>query len=280
MKINLKKVISEHKECLSSREKFRIIMSDLYPEEEYKKEIFLLSLPIQTKILTHLKLFDELNNMEVENFACKLHEEFGITKENGLEVVKEWANALGVKFDYENDQLHNRKIIEQEFEEAFNIVLRGSISGESCPFDYDIAVDFKRMGDYVTSNREYIRFLKEYPKVYAEMCIGWYKTLACSGDLNDALEILSAIFDRCKNLSNYHQAALMQHFYSLVFCIECVEGSNIFKYLSSISGNPNYMIKEGVFNIKLKSGKFAGLVNDIKTNSPGLYNATLGILKK
>ena len=270
--IDLKEVLTKHSECLESKNKFNAVLNDIFTSEEDRKQIYFLSLIVQTPVLKTMQLSHSLEKMEIDNFVNLLKTKYGITAEKAFEILKIWSRALDVDFNYENQFIKNRKIIEQDFKDAFNTIQWDrNVSSRPCPFDCSGAAFLKRNGDYIEANREYIRLYKKHKVLHTDFALFWYKVLCCAGDILDALTLLGFALDYVDYSANEYNLQLLAHYYSLICAIEKAENSSITKYLKSVSGKSDYYIREEDCNVPLNKGLYKTQVDRLKNDEPSFY---------
>ena len=107
----------------------------------------------------------------------------------------------------------------------------------------DEALQLKRQGKYVDSCKLYFQNILDRGEITFGWAQGIFKTLACAGDIGDAL----AFGREWVNYADMNAAEpdrLLQHFSTLLQLVQHPEmdGTVFPQYLQSISGNPNYKV--------------------------------------
>lgn len=131
--------------------------------------------------------------------------------------------------------------IKKEFAEAYEKVLAMNPRVTNEPISTDAAVEMKRQGRYIESNRMYAQYVMKHKLLTPMLAMAWYKTLASAGDITDALKIVDYLASRNPPMC-YATNMLQMHAQGLR---ELIAGGNfdeIRDYLASISGNPHYQI--------------------------------------
>ena len=107
----------------------------------------------------------------------------------------------------------------------------------------DEALKFKRQGEYVESCQLYFRNVLSRGDITLGWAQGIFKTLACSGDIADALAFGREWFNYA-DLNAAEPDTLLMHFSTLLRFVQNPETDTTMlpQYLQSISGNPNYSI--------------------------------------
>ena len=106
----------------------------------------------------------------------------------------------------------------------------------------DQALQLKRQGQYVESCQLYFQNILDRREITLGWAQGIFKTLACAGDIADAL----AFGREWMNYSDLNAAEpdkLLMHFSTLLTFVQKPEMDTMLpQYLQSISGNPSYYI--------------------------------------
>lgn len=272
--IELRKIINEYPECLNDRNKFRAILSDVYPQDEYQNDIYLLSLVVQTSILKTLQMFDTIERLEINNFCTQLQTKFSIDFNNAFNIVKRWALALDVEFKYDSDFKITQELIEKNFKEAYKqIQWDNNVSLEPCPFYFNNAVTLKRNGLYADANALYTSLYKQHRILNSDFALAWYKTLCCAGNLREAWMLLAYVNDKCDLMKTEQGHQIVIHMARFSFAVEGVGKVSIEEYIKGLSGNPSFSITKDECNIPIEKGIFNEYIELIKKEHPNLYMA-------
>ena len=107
----------------------------------------------------------------------------------------------------------------------------------------DQALQLKRQGKYVESCQLYFQNILSRGEITFGWAQGIFKTLACAGDIADALAFGREWMNHA-DLDAAEPDKLLQHFSTLIQLVQKPELDNtVFpQYLQSISGNPNYTV--------------------------------------
>lgn len=153
-------------------------------------------------------------------------------------------------------------VIEQEFNETFNKVKDNVVSEIEVSTDlFYEAQNLKRGGRYKESNELYCKIILDEGYLSTACAVAWFKTLACSGDIVDALRLAQHVVT--SDISDKHVANLCTHFYRLIFCIEGVYRHTPIEYLRKISGNPSeYKLGEKDLNVACRTGIYKEIINN------------------
>ena len=93
--IDLKEILKEHSNCLSSRATFKSVLSDKYPDE--KRMINLLTTVYESGIANRIKSKSVLSELELRTIIIQMEEEYGIVVQYSQDAIIAWANAFDVK---------------------------------------------------------------------------------------------------------------------------------------------------------------------------------------
>ena len=138
--IDLKQILKEHPNCLSSRATFKSILSDKYPDE--KRMINLLTIVFECGIANRIKTKQSLSSTDVMNLVVQLENEYGIMPQYANESITVWANAFGVyvskTVDVPKESVQAKTEVRIQVPAAEPVIVEGDIS------DYEIV----RLGKY------------------------------------------------------------------------------------------------------------------------------------
>ena len=183
--------------------------------------------------------------------------------EEAKEAIRETKELIR---HYEQGELINERSdleeIRTTFRETFERVRDKVVSEIEVPTDlFYQAQNLKRNGRYRESNRLYCDIILEQGYLSTVCAVAWYKTLACSGDIEDALYLAHHVIN--SDVSDKHVANLAMHFNRLIFCIEGVYNHNPIEYLRKISGNPSgYALEEKDLNVECRTGRFNEMIKN------------------
>lgn len=92
--IDLKSILSNHPNCLSSRAAFKSVLMDSYPDE--KRAVNILTIMFECGIVQKIKSKSVLGDNDFQALLLQLESDYGISSKYSNECVRIWANALNV----------------------------------------------------------------------------------------------------------------------------------------------------------------------------------------
>lgn len=107
--IDLKTVLREHPDCISSRTLFRSVLMDIYPNE--KRKVNILTSMLECGIVQKIKNRKILNNNEVQAILGQLENEYGTAAIYASNGIKIWADAFGVSVQVTSVQTSQSVIV-------------------------------------------------------------------------------------------------------------------------------------------------------------------------
>lgn len=170
-------------------------------------------------------------------------------------------------------------IMQNELTKPMEMISAANVSIEKFPLDISSAMDLQKQGSYLYANRDYIRFFNltnmgtllagAKPTLYADFALQWYKTLACAGDVQDAVILLLKVTQRCIfNEGRFSPAHL--HSFTLICCLAGHGKRNLLEYLKKLSGNPNYVLPK--INIQIEPYEWAPFIMSTQKSFPDVYD--------
>ena len=98
-----------------------------------------------------------------------------------------------------------------------------------------------------------------------------FNVLAASGALRDAIDLVTYLFDKCKNGTltyDEHMSTISNMRFSFFVGIEEYRGLKLIPLLSYLSENDNYNIHEEDLDITLRTGQFLPIIEETIKNNP------------
>lgn len=100
--IDLKNILIQHPNCLSSRAAFKSILMDTYPDE--KRVVNILTILFECGIAQKIKNKPVLGENDVQAILLQLENDYGIVSKYSNESIRIWANAFDVTVQTINNQ--------------------------------------------------------------------------------------------------------------------------------------------------------------------------------
>ncbi len=127
------------------------------------------------------------------------------------------------------------------------------------------AVAYKRNGQYIDANRLYCKMIRDKAELSTTVAIAWYKLLAVSGDIRDAVELADFVLN--SGIEDSNTINLFVHVHRLILCVEGANNHSPIEYLRKISGNPlTYHLNEDDLDIPCRAGYFQDRIDTLKKN--------------
>lgn len=101
--IDLKSILNQYPNCLSSRTSFKSVLMDTYPDE--KRTVNILTIMFECGIVQKIKSRPMLGDNEFQAVLLQLETDYGIVSEYCSESVEIWAKALDVVVMTTNKQI-------------------------------------------------------------------------------------------------------------------------------------------------------------------------------
>ena len=92
--IDLKSILSQHPNCLSSRASFKSILMDKYPAE--KRTVNILTILFECGVAHRIKEKKNIDSNEMSGLVAQVENEYGISGQYSQEAILIWAAAFGV----------------------------------------------------------------------------------------------------------------------------------------------------------------------------------------
>ena len=92
--IDLKKVLLNNPNCLSTRASFKSVLSDVYPNE--KRLINILTIMYESGMVNAIKRYTTIGSAEFNRLLTQLENEYGISPQYSAEAVKIWSQAYSI----------------------------------------------------------------------------------------------------------------------------------------------------------------------------------------
>ena len=93
--IDLKTILKEYPNCLSSRTAFKSVLMDKYPLE--KRMVNILTILFECGVANKIKTKKTIGLNEMQNLIAQIENEYGISEKYSQEAVLVWATAYEVK---------------------------------------------------------------------------------------------------------------------------------------------------------------------------------------
>ncbi len=151
--------------------------------------------------------------------------------------------------------------LKEEFAEFYELLGEEIIivNGDGMPVEVE-PQDLKRRGDYLGAVRECIRTAEEYGRITTCIIQTVFKSLACAGDLQDAIKLVDYMFTFSLAKDKWVEKMYF-HRLRLILSLEGFEGHSIIDYLKEISGNETgYALKEEDMDLPSRTGIYADTI--------------------
>lgn len=93
--IELNKVIESYSGCLKDSNSLRAVLSDLYPDPEYKSRIYIVSVILNSYALQKIKSDNVVSESDIIKLAKSLVSDYGFDENLCIECLELWATSLG-----------------------------------------------------------------------------------------------------------------------------------------------------------------------------------------
>lgn len=93
--IELNKIIENYSGCLKDSNSLRAVLSDLYPDPEYKSRIYIISVVLNSKALQKIKRDNVVSESEIIKLAKSLVNDYGFDENLCIECLELWSTSLG-----------------------------------------------------------------------------------------------------------------------------------------------------------------------------------------
>lgn len=93
--IELNKIIENYSGCLKDSNSLRAVLSDLYPDPEYKSRIYIISVILNSKALQKIKRENVVSESEIIKLAKSLVNDYGFDENLCIECLELWSTSLG-----------------------------------------------------------------------------------------------------------------------------------------------------------------------------------------
>lgn len=93
--IELNKIIENYSGCLKDSNSLRAVLSDLYPDPEYKSRIYIISVILNSKALQKIKRDNVVSESEIIKLAKSLVNDYGFDENLCIECLELWSTSLG-----------------------------------------------------------------------------------------------------------------------------------------------------------------------------------------
>lgn len=93
--IELNKIIENYSGCLKDSNSLRAVLSDLYPDPEYKSRIYIISVILNSKALQKIKRDNVVSESEIIKLAKSLVNDYGFEENLCIECLELWSTSLG-----------------------------------------------------------------------------------------------------------------------------------------------------------------------------------------
>lgn len=160
--------------------------------------------------------------------------------------------------------------LKKEFAEFYELLGKKIIivNGDGMPIKVE-PQDLKRRGDYLGAVRECMRTAKACGCITTCIIQTMFKSLACAGDLQDAIKLVDYMFTFSVAKDKWVER-LYFHRLRLILSLEGFEGHSVIEYLKEISGNEGgYALKEEDMDLPSRTGIYADTM-EMLTKEPQL----------
>ncbi|MDO4838405.1 MAG: hypothetical protein Q4B32_08420 [Clostridia bacterium] len=151
--------------------------------------------------------------------------------------------------------------LKKEFAEFYELLGKKIIitNGNEMPIEVEPR-DLKRRGYYLDAVRECMRTAKQCGRITTCIIQTMFKSLACAGDLQDAMKLVDYMFTFSLAKDKWVER-LYFHRLRLILSLEGFEGHSIIDYLKEISGNGvEYALKEEDMDLPSRTGMYADTI--------------------
>ena len=93
--IDLKSILAQHPNCLSSRASFKSVLMDKYPSE--KRTVNILTILFECGVANKIKSKRSIDTNEMQGLITQIENEYGITGHYSQDAILIWAEAFDVK---------------------------------------------------------------------------------------------------------------------------------------------------------------------------------------